>query len=152
MTVIACRDGVMAADSRFTLDTEAGGTRVGLCVKLFELDLPKARGGRCVVGVSGDSSPGMVFLSWLRSRSRKVPPDLARQDVNFHALLLNANGLYLYDKWCTPDKIEDDFWAIGSGSKAALAAMHMGATAEHACRIACLVDPYCATPIKTLKL
>ena len=145
MTVIAYRDGVMAADSRITFSGEESGSAYGRCAKLY-------RTKDAIIGLQGESSPGLVFLDWYKSGKRKPPEGLVTSDADFFALVLTKHGLFLFDKWCRGEEVLDEFWAIGSGAKAALGAMHMGADAEQACDIACRIDPYCAPPIETMTL
>lgn len=145
MTTIAVRMGVMAADSRVTHDSEGGGSRVTRCVKLLRVR-------DALVGLSGESEPGLIFLDWYKSGKREAPGVLIDGEADFTALVLTPKGLFEYGKYCRPEKILDKFWAIGSGTKAALGAMHMGASAERAVEIACLIDPYTAPPIHVMKL
>jgi hypothetical protein len=145
MTTIAVRGGIMAADTRVTHDSEGGGVRVTRCVKLL----------RCrdaIIGLSGESEPGLVFLDWYRSAKAAPPSVFIEGEADFTALVMTAKGVFEYGKYCRPEKILDKFWAIGSGAKAALGAMHAGVGAERAVEIACLIDPYTAPPIHVLKL
>lgn len=134
----------MAADSRVTIHTEEGGARVTRCIKIF-------RRRDAVIGLAGESEPGLVFLDWYGT-GKPAPAVLIDAEADFTALVLTAKGLFEFGKYCMPEKILDKFWAVGSGSKVALGAMHMGASAERAVEIACLVDPYTAAPISVLKL
>lgn len=150
MTVIAYRDGVLAADSRFTFHSDAGGSRVGTCNKLFAVTRAKQR---WLIGLSGEGSPGILFLEWFKSGRKGAPEKLLSHKADFGALVISPRGeMFLYDRWCAPDPLTGEFAAIGSGSKAALAAMIMGAGAERACEVTTRVCPYCAPPIITLKL
>ncbi len=146
MTTIVVRDGVMAADSRVTVETDAGGSRVFRCEKLYRVS-----GG--IVGLAGGAFDGLVFLDWLKDPKDSKPPDrLIAGDADFTAIYLTNTGLYEYDRWCRPEKVLEKFYAVGSGAKAALGALHMGASAVEAVKVACKVDPYSATPIKFLTL
>ena len=134
----------MAADSRVTVETEAGGIRHFRCEKLF-------RKGAAIIGTAGESAPGLVFLDWYGSQ--KAPPQkLIDGDADFTVLVLTPRGLFEFDKWCRGEKILEKFYAIGSGAKAALGAMHMGADARKAVQIACKVDTLSSTPIVTMRL
>lgn len=144
MTTIAYRKGAMAADSRVTTEDEAGGARVFSCVKLF-------RKGKAIIGLQGESEPGIVFLDWYGS-GKDRPEILVHGDADFTALVLTRRGLFEYGKYCTPERVIEPFYAIGSGTKVALGAMHMGADARRAVQIACKVDPYTAGPILTMSL
>jgi len=148
MTTIAYRDGVMAADSCVTMSDDAAGDYKGHCVKLLE----------CCYGIcalQGESTPGMAFWHWWRTgmRDEALADRIRASQADFAALTLTPEGLFVWDHWLLPEQVEDEFYALGSGTKAALGALHMGATAVEAVRIACLIDPYTALPIvsKTLR-
>jgi ATP-dependent protease HslVU (ClpYQ) peptidase subunit len=149
VTTIAVRNGVMAADSRVTVQTEEGGSRVFRCEKLYPIRLERKP---AVVGVAGGSFDGLAFLDWLVSGSTEPPDRLLDGEADFTALVLTQHGLFEYDKWCRPERVLERFYAVGSGTKAALGAMHMGATAHRAVSIACKIDPYSAPPIVTMSL
>ena len=149
MTTIVYRGGFMAADSCETTSDESAGAYKGTCVKLFRLDSSQMD-PPCIIGLQGESSPGMAWLDWFqRGRSdRDLKAHIRDSGADFAALVLNRNGLWLWDSWLVPVKIEDEFYAIGSGTKAALGALHMGANAVEAVEIACLIDPYTAGPVR----
>lgn len=153
MTTICYRDGVMAADTRVTVTCEAGGARAFRCEKLYRV---KVKQGRrevpAIVGLAGGSFDGLAFLDWLVGATPEPPQRLIEGEAEFSALVLNKHGLFEYDKWCRPDRVLEKFYAIGSGSKAALGAMHMGASARRAVAVACRIDPYTAAPIVTMRL
>jgi hypothetical protein len=134
----------MVADSRMTMESEAGGARVFRCEKLY-------RKAGAIIGLAGDSGPGLVFLDWYGT-GRAKPTSLIDGDADFTALVLTKKGLFEYDKWCRGEKVIGRFYAIGSGAKAALGALHMGATARRAVEIACRVDPYSAPPLVSIRL
>lgn len=152
MTTIAYRKGVIAADSRTTIETEGGGARMFLCEKLFRKAVTiDGVLQEVIVATAGESSPGMVFLDWFGTG--KEPPDrLIDGEADFTCLVLQQDGLYEYDAWCRGIKIEDEFYAIGSGAKAALGAMQMGASAARAVEVACKIDPYSGPPITSMRL
>lgn len=147
MTTIAVRDGIIAADSRTTVQTEEGGSRVFRCEKLYRCfeGTPK----EAILGTAGESSSSLVFVDWYRSETRPVEviDRLINGEADFTVIALTREGLFEFDKWGRGEKILDKFYAIGSGAKGAMCAMHMGASAEQAVRIACKVDPYSAPPI-----
>lgn len=151
MSVIVYRNGVLAADTRMTVETEAGGSVLHKCDKLYALD--KSQLGRVIVGLAGGSFDGLAFLDWLRGSDEKPPERLIDGDADFSALVLTENNkLYEFDKWCRKDAIKAKFYAIGSGAKAALGALHMGASAYMAVKVACKIDPYCAVPVKAMRI
>jgi hypothetical protein len=161
VTTIVVKGGRMASDSRLTVSSEEGGDRVFNVKKIF-----RTRHGN-VVGTSGENGPGLVFLQWAedlgsdgihvvydKDYAPPRPEILDSQEVeDFQALVLTAGGqLISYDKFFVPETIYLEanfgFYAIGSGAKAALGALHAnsGLTAKQAVIIASLVDPWTAGP------
>jgi hypothetical protein len=150
VTVICVRDGIIAADSQYTIQTNEGGSRKFRTKKLFP---GKTKDGTdFIIGTAGGGSTSLTFARWYGS-GKKPPKIFAEEGQNdFTCLVLQADGLWEYDAYCIGEKIEEPFHAIGCGAKAALGAMHMGATAEQAVEIACRIDPYCCPPILTMSL
>lgn len=142
VTTIAYRDGVIAADSRATYSTEAGGSRKHTCRKLYRKRITEGRKTfDVVIATAGESTPGLVFVEWYGS-GKPIPDVFLHLGGDFTCLVLRPDGLYEYDVYCQAEKIEEEFYAIGSGAKAALAALHCGKSAIEAVRIACRIDPY----------
>ena len=150
MTTIVYRDGVMAADSQVTVTSEAGGSRKFKCEKLYRRDVPGF--GECIIGLAGGSFDGLVFLDWLVSGNPEPPQRLIDGGADFTAIVLSKAGLHEYDMWCRPDRVLERFYAVGSGSKAALGALHMGASAKEALQIAARVDAYTGGKSTTMSL
>jgi hypothetical protein len=150
MTVIVVKDGVMGSDSRVTIDSEAGGSRMWRCQKLYSITELGV-----VIGAAGDGFAALRFVDWYRTKTRKKrkksDADLLIGDADFSALVLHKSGkLEEFDKWCVGEEIQltkGEFYAIGSGVKLALGALEMGADITRAIEIACKYDPYCAPPI-----
>ncbi len=147
MTVIAVRAGLIAADSRETW----GDSTVSQCEKLF-----RKRVGRRehVIGTAGGSYSGMLFVDWWGSG--KEPPETLTEHLDleedFEVIVWDGRKLFTANHLCRLVPVIGPFAAVGSGRKAALAAMMMGATARRAVEIACKIDPYCAIPITVMKL
>lgn len=142
----------MAADSCVSLETPSGGARKFKCEKLYRKTIGKGRAKKqVIIGLGGESSPGLLFLDWYGSGSAP-PTQLIDGGADFTALILTDDGLYEADAYCRPDKIIEPFYAIGSGAKAALGAMHAGASARRAAEIACRIDPFSTPPIVTMRL
>lgn len=144
MTTIVYRDGILAADSRATYTSEEGGARAWGCDKLF-------RKAGAIIGTAGETGPGLVFVDWWGS-GKPPPPQFIEGDADFACLVLTKKGLFEYDKWCRGEKITHQFYAIGSGAKAAMGALYMGASAREAVAVACKIDPYTAPPVVWMKL
>lgn len=155
MTTIAFRDGILAADSRSTTDSESGGARVFRCEKLYRKRVKTAETGGIeddiIFATAGETFSGLIFVDWYGS-GKDVPELLVHGGADFSVLVLSRKGLFEFDKWCRGEKVLNTFYAIGCGAKAAMGAMHMGASAEKAVRIACLIDPFSAPPVVTMRL
>lgn len=149
MTTIAVRNGIMAADSRTTVSTEGGGDRFFKCEKLYRKT--GADNKDVIIGLAGESAPGLVFLDWYGT-GNEPPARLLDGEGDFTALVLTRKGLFEYDKWCRGEQIKMRFYAVGSGAKAALGAMQMGANALTAVKVACKIDPCSAGPVLTMRL
>lgn len=142
MTTIAFRDGIIAADSRMTYSTEAGGSRKHLCTKLYRNQITEGkRTFDVIIATAGQSSPALVFVDWYGS-GKPIPDVLLNIDSDFTCLILRPDGLYEADAFCRPDKIIEDFYAVGSGAKEAMTAMRCGKSAVEAVRLAAQSDPY----------
>lgn len=152
MTTIAYRDGILAADSQTTVNTEAGGSRKHRCEKLYRKTIKQGRKSfDVIIATAGESSPSLLFVEWYGSGD-PMPKMLETHGGDFTCLILAPHGLYEVDMMCCPERVLDRFYAIGSGSKAALGAMHMGASARQAVEIASKIDPYTGGPITTMTL
>lgn len=142
MTTIAYKDGIIAADSRATYTTEAGGSRKHICTKLYRKQITEGRKTfDVIIATAGESSPSLVFLDWYGTGT-PIPDVLLHHGGDFTCLILRPDGLFEVDVMCRPDPIMEPFYAIGSGAKEALAAMHCGKSAIEAVRVASVYDPY----------
>lgn len=139
MTVVVVRNGEMASDSRFTAD--------GLITKGTKI----FRKNDALIGIAGDVAPALIFVDWYGTNG-PAPAEFLSANGDFSALVLSKSGMLEFDKWCKGMKIQGRFYAIGSGSKVALGALHMGASAVVAARIACKLDDGCGLPIVTMRL
>lgn len=163
MTTIAYRDGILAADSGATTSTEAGGTRKSRCRKLYRkfitlLHVPTKTVTLqdVVIGVAGEGFAALQFCDWLYSQ-KPEEADIIREllvtgSADFSALVLTRTGLFEYDRWCRYEAIVDPYYAIGSGAKAALGAMYMGADPKQAVAAAIDIDPFTFGGIAVAKL
>lgn len=152
MTTIAVKAGVIAADSWATHWSEAGGSRRHTCTKLHRKRVSEGRKSyEVIIATAGESSPGMVFVDWYGS-GHEIPRVLLDRDPDFSCLILTPHGLYEVDEYCRPDLVLEPFYAIGSGAKAALAAMHCGKSAIESVRIAARIDPYTGGRIVSMSL
>jgi len=144
MTTIAVRDGVMAADTRAN---QSG--RLATAQKLF-------RANGAVIGITGYWVDGKIFVDWyVAGADRANPPDWRTQGdekVEFEALVLTKEGIDWWSYTLVPDRVLDNYWSIGSGSLAALAAMQCGRTASEAVFIAMQVDAATGGDVETMRV
>lgn len=128
MTTVVYRNGVLAADSQMTDGT----------VKSTGKKLTYVKEKRAWVGTAGSVCDCQKFLRYF-----------AGEDEDFDEDEDDVVALVMYDEGtveCWTSDLKKDaleagsFYAIGSGSSAALAAMHMGADARRAVEIAEQVD------------
>ena len=150
MTCVAYRDGVLACDSQVTVDSEAGGARKFKCDKIYRKTAHNEDGSEyeVLIGTAGDTYTSMLFVDWYGS-GQPSPEELTKGDTerDFECLIVEADGIYTADMYCRPVKVKEKFYAVGSGAKAALGAMHMGADAVESVKVAIKVCPYCAGPV-----
>lgn len=146
MSVIAFRDGILAADTRI-VHADAGITRG---TKMF-----RKRVGRRdhILGFCGSLSYAMLYFDWYGS-GKPMPEQLRHIPDNeqFGVLILIGKQLYEGNNVGRPVEVEPKLYAIGSGAQAALGAMRAGATAFEAASIACDIDPQCGRPIVVMSL
>lgn len=151
MTTIAIRDGVVACDSRIS---SGGGTiAVGAAAKAYVNTKHR------VIFTGAGIVASWHDLARRLAAMRKLP----WQKTNPSAFDIGIDSdtvLYVVDRegavYCFESKgwykEEGKFHAAGSGQDAALAAMHMGASAYKAVEIACLVDSGSGLPVKAINV
>jgi ATP-dependent protease HslVU (ClpYQ) peptidase subunit len=106
------------------------------------------RVGNGIYGMAGNAVDASKFMTWIRRGKRGGKPKV---EEDFCALELTPDGLFLYDEKLHPMRITQPY-AIGSGAKAARAAMVCGKTVEEAVEIACDIDSGSRTPIQVYAL
>jgi ATP-dependent protease HslVU (ClpYQ) peptidase subunit len=140
-TIVAdVENGLMASDSRV-----GHGANSFRSVKLFEV-------GKELIGVSGNLSNAMKFVDWYAAGC-DTDSEPAFEGEGFDALVLDGARLMAWDDSMVPMRVLEPFYAIGSGSQAAMGAMLAGATAEKAIEIAAKLDSNTDSNVvvKTLK-
>lgn len=142
MTVVAW-DGTTLAADRLAIN---GNTR-GTTRKIYKVVCPGKNGviEKHLVGVTGLQWKGMEMLDWYkRGASPSDFPECARSSNDTASLLvIRPEGACRFEGGPVPLPILDSYTALGSGRDFALAAMHMGGTAERAVQVACDLDAYC---------
>lgn len=151
MTTVAYRDGILAADSCYTEQTEDGGSRQFGTKKIYEARRsPKGGYEHCIwVGFAGGRGWRRA-LAWLKAGAdfENIPEFAEGED--FSAIVVETWGgirrVYVLDSNMEPEDIQEPYHAIGSGAKCAFTAMDMGASAEEAVKLAARRDPYTRGP------
>ena len=136
MTTIAAKasTGEIAADSMVSGDDS------------FYL-VQKLRVGKgSIYGACGDWDKCLKMLQVLESGGE------LDSDTDVTVLEIRNDGLWIYEGTVIPARIKNDFWAIGTGSGYAIAAMHLGLPPAEAVKIACLYDTSSHEPIDVMKL
>jgi ATP-dependent protease HslVU (ClpYQ) peptidase subunit len=134
MTTIAYKDGIIAADTQITYDKSVRGKSSPKIVQLAK-DL--------VFAGAGDTraiSSAMRFFS-IPNWEEKID-ESPKFKQYFEALLWYKGKIYFCIGGCYPEPLCDDFYALGSGYKFALAALHLGLSAEEAVKFASTLDIY----------
>lgn len=145
MTVIVHSNKQLAFDKRLTEDTML----VGKVVK------GKIGNIGTVAAACGEMQDVQAFLDWFDSGLDLADREkfgltsagefqgilvIGRTDGKFNHL---SKGVYLVDNKVYPYKVESKHIVLGSGGAYALGALHMGATAEEAAKIAIKCDVAC---------
>jgi len=121
-------------------------SRVSIAEKGFAYPCMKiVRGPDCLIGASGDGGDCTRFLEWGKKgfKEKDEPkwktPQYSEDEIV--GIILRSDGIYIWTHGGPePEKVEADFFAIGSGGKAARAAHLLGADIQLAVEIACQVD------------
>lgn len=141
MTTIVYRAGTMAADSRaWSGDKHPIGNKV----KIRRLEDGTLIG--CSTTTPGG---GEAVLDWYEAGHPDEGHTLP-ESFTFLAVQKNGEVYYATDADFITGPLTADFFAIGSGEQYAMGALHMGATAEEAVRVACKADAWTGFPIHTI--
>lgn len=155
MTTIAYTNDVLAADSQFS---EEAYLAKGPCAKIYKVDPGRFRATLgtdvCLVGLAQGYFSGLLFLDWLQGKldSEDFHGILQEEDDFLALFVTNKSEIFLCNRYLVLEKINSSFWAIGSGSKIAMAVMDAGGSAEEAVKQACKYDLYTGGDVKTLSL
>jgi ATP-dependent HslUV protease subunit HslV len=142
MTIIAYRDGLLAADSLAT----AGHVITGQVQKLWRFDDGRLLGG---AGGAGDMRS---FVAWALAGC-EGHWECKDKENGFSALVVGARGeVVIYDVEGRDYLIEAEFIARGAGAELAIGAMAMGARADQAVEVACRYSVWCGGPVQTERL
>lgn len=106
--------------------------------------------GDTIVGGAGESRASEAVCKWLEAGADvDAFPKIAESD-KANVLVAGPDGLFLYENSPHPLRLDNNFFAIGSGGDAAMAAMHLGCNAQRAVEVACEVATGCGGGIDVL--
>jgi hypothetical protein len=147
MTTIAANLEMMVADSKVTVEHK------GITYPATKI----VRAGSRIVGASGHGGDCTRFLEWARKDFKGAAPkwhEPQGSEDSVLGLVLDSDGIYIYSPGDPePEKVNAEFFAVGSGGKAARAAMKLGLDPIKAVELACEVDDfYSGLPIQVLSL
>jgi hypothetical protein len=103
-------------------------------------------GPNTAFGAAGQWEQVLKFYAALEQNS-----ELATE-CEVDVLEIRHDALYLYNSSLTCYPIKERFWAIGTGSGYAIAAMYLGKNPIEAIRIAALFDPNTGGEIETMRI
>ena len=140
MTVIAWDGKTLAADKRAT-----NNGRATTVTKLF-------RHGEYRLAVSGELVKGLEMIEWLRGGAAPEKLPAFQKTSDFVAVLrIGPDGAYLYENSHIPFKIEEPFYAMGSGRDFALMALHLGSPAARAVELTNELDTTCGNGVDVME-
>lgn len=102
----------------------------------------------CLIGYAGDWLAGYHLVDSYLSNREPIRGD--NDDVDI--LILRKTGIYCLDPQFREVRVTGKYYAIGSGSQAAMVAMNMGADAVGAIREAIKVDQWTGGRVRSLRL
>jgi ATP-dependent protease HslVU (ClpYQ) peptidase subunit len=103
-----------------------------------------------LVGGAGNLEEVILFQQWYANPNSK-PPNLSSR--GFEGLAVTPEGdIFTYQRRLVPMKVEEKFYACGSGFAFAMGAMEAGASMERAMEIACKRDSNTGIEIVKIEL
>lgn len=154
MTTIVIRDNILAADTQISLEEES--------FKTYQTKIKDLKDGS-IIASRGSCAGADLFEFWKSATKKEwdeeypglVFADIIQPEHEFESVMVTPDGKYTYYSFYgVPTDITDrEFFATGSGAKAAYAAMEMGATAIQAVKIAMKYDLYSGgkVEVRTIK-
>lgn len=145
MTTIACNREMIVSDSMVSIAHR----------DLWYPAVKLVRGPGLVAGASGDGGDCSRFLRWAAGGFKNAPPKWqdTTTDEQVLALVVKEDGIYAWSLGDPePERIEADYFAVGSGGKAAHVAMQYGADPIQAVKDAIAVDLWSGGKIQVLRL
>lgn len=149
MSVIAWDGKMIAADKQATC--------AGLRTTVTKLRRVQAEPGQFgygeVMAVAGDQDSGLMVMLWYEQGAdpAKWPACQSDKDAWCRLLVASADGARIFERQPMSLKIEDPFYAHGSGRDYAMAAMACGKSAEEAVLIASRFDNGCGMGVDVVR-
>lgn len=146
MSIIAYKDGVVAADRQATVDS-----RRVTCGKLIIRRLGKRQ---VAIASTGSDALWQLRIEWLLRRGKPgdYPPCTVDDALHTSIIVFGDGTPHFFTFTGIPSFVEDNFHAWGSGADIATGAMAAGASAVEAVRITCRHNVYCGVGIDYVKL
>jgi hypothetical protein len=147
MSCVVYRDRVMAATSGWIDDGIAWAKGQSL-----------HRRNDVVYGAVGATPDILQFIDWHSAGcDRSQPPEFLNTDdegAGFSCLVAASNPLTLelWDPSLVGIIVHPEFYAIGSGAKVAVGALHCGVSAADAVKAALIYDPECVGRVEIINL
>ena len=142
MTIIAFKDGILAADSAFVQEDMMFGT----AEKIWR------RGDGTLVGGHGDAGYCEQFRQWVMDGEEGDAPETPENQEGYSCgLIVRPNGKLEIHTPRGALPFSGAYYAMGSGSALAIGAMAFGATAEEATQVAIDHCCWCGGPITVLE-
>jgi len=146
VTTIAANREMMVSDSRVSIEHK------GLTYPAIKIVKVKD----AILGAAGNGADCTRFLNWGGDGFKGAEPkwdEPAGTEDECVGLVLRKDGIYFWSRGGPPERIEADYFAIGSGGKAARAAMLLGRDPIQAVEIAIQIDDlHSGGPIQIQKL
>lgn len=151
MTVIAYKDGVMAADK---LNFNFHGPTASI-TKIRRIVIEDTE---MLVGVAGHTVTAAAVFEWAQGGFKESEMPANQKDPEKRNLILcvvrddeNGHRVYHYENSHVPWRNEEPWTALGAGGDMAAGALAMGADARRAVEVACTHNPVCGMGIDVLK-
>jgi hypothetical protein len=146
MSVVVWDGKTLAADKR-----ASNGSLAFTTTKIRLLD---RNSGDVILGWTGDHDSGEMMAKWYADGAdpKEWPECQKDKDAWCRLIVVNGSGACFYERQPVAIRVEDPFAAWGSGRDFALAALHLGKTAEEAVAVACHFDSGCGNGIDSLSV
>jgi hypothetical protein len=139
VTTIAFKDGILAADSQVTM----GNT------KLISSDKITVLNKDTIIACSGDVNTIILVERFFSQPDWEdkiyAPPELPKNkdgEIEVDGILISKGRAFVFYESVIPEPLGHPFYAVGTGWKFAMAAMHLGMSAPDAIAFAAQFDVY----------